>query len=176
MTETITTPDTTGTTNATGTPPQTPKNEESIPKSRFDEVNSRMKSAEERAEMWKQRAEEFSKENEDAKGKFESLAQELKDKDRQVWKSNALAKIKPQVAKIANEMGVSFQGETQEEYDVWASGLEQKLAPYLKESATGVDGNRAGDFSTTITADELAKMTPEKRLEYGRKTLPRKVE
>jgi len=178
MTEQEIIPDTTGTKNEPGTPPETPKNEgNTIPKSRFDEVITQKKAAEERAEMWKSKAEEFSGENEEYKNKFESVNEELRDKDRQVWKSMALAKVNPNVARIASEIGVSFTGESQEEYDAWAGGLEQKLAPHLKEGdRSDVDGNRAGDAPTTITYEELMKLSPKERLKYTNSVLPRAEE
>jgi len=158
-----------------------PKNEDgnTVPQARLNEVtaqknaaNEKADSANERADLWKKRAEEAASENEAEKAKNAQLVEDGKGKDRSAWRANALQSINPEVAKIAADTGITFTGETQEEYSEWAKNLEVTILPRLKQTKADVDGNRGGADSQEMTAEQLAKMTPEERLEHGKKTLP----
>lgn len=144
-----------------------------IPKSRFDEVNSKYKSAEERAELYKSRYEESQANTEEEKAKRIETENQAVEIEKRAWKSDALRSINPQVANILETSGATFEGNTSEDYNNWAKQKETELSPMLKESKANVDGNRPIDGSVKITDEQLAKMSPEERIEYRNKTMPR---
>ena len=147
--------------------------EELIPKSRFEEVLSQKKSAEETAKVYKDALDQSKREAADANKIAEEVEARVAGIQKDAWKEKALRSIDPNAARLADEIGASFSGNSEEDYIQWAKGLENKILPKLAKDNSTIDGSRSGENATEITPAILAKMTPEQRIAYAEKVLPR---
>src|SRR3990167_9701677 len=86
---------------------QKPK-EELIPKSRFEEVLSQKKSAEETAKVYKDALEQSKKEAADANKIAEEVEARVSGIQKDAWKERALRSINPDAARLADEVGATF--------------------------------------------------------------------
>lgn len=163
--------------NGNAVPPiseQQKQKEEMIPKIRFDEILSQKKTAEETARVYKDALEQSKKEAADAVQIAKDVESRVGEIQKSAWKEKALRSINQEAARLADEVGANFSGNTEEDYVQWAKSLEGKILPRLaKENKSGIDGNRSGDNATEITPDILKKMTPEQRIAYAEKVFPR---
>ncbi len=147
--------------------------EELIPKSRFDEILSQKKSAEETAKVYKDALDQSKREAADANKIAEEVETRVAGIQKDAWRERALRSINPEAARLADEIGATFTGNTEEDYIQWAKTLENKILPRLAKDKSTVDGSRSGENATEITKEVLAKMTPEERIAYAQRVYPR---
>lgn len=143
-----------------------------VPKSRFDEVYGELKTEKERARIYKEALDQSKSTTEEEKKLREQTEARVRETEQAAYKANALRGINPIAAQMVDELGATFVGNSQDEYDTWAKTMETKILPKLSSKAS-IDGNRSVDEPTEITPEIIQSWPQEKRLEYLRKTLPR---
>jgi len=104
--------------------------EELIPKSRFEEVLSQKKSAEETAKVYKDALDQSKREAADANKIAEEVEARVAGIQKTAWKERALRSIDPNAARLADEIGARLLADIAHPAGLIATGLIPSPIPH----------------------------------------------